>query len=119
MKRMQIALAALTIIASAWTTVEAASPVFVYRNRHMGEFNSWHAGYHSPSWGTPHAIVVPRRAHLQTQYGWGVTGTSMTPIYNEYQRPAGDIQGEMTYPTPAWPSHTDQFGGYYVRIRRH
>ena len=42
----------------------------------------------------------------------------MTPIYHQFRRSypgpfAGGGQG--FYPTPTWPSHTDQFGVYYVR----
>jgi hypothetical protein len=55
---------------------------------------------------------------MQTRWGWGVSQNTMTPIYHQYRRnyPGGlDFGGEPMYPTPYWPSHTDQFGVFYVR----
>jgi hypothetical protein len=86
---------------------------------------SWHAGYTHTGWGAPVALVVPPTARMQTRMGWGVSQSTMTPIYHQFERPypsamAADgtaVPGMCAplYPTPRWPSHTDQFGVYYVR----
>ena len=55
---------------------------------------------------------------MQTSMGWGVTQTEMRPIYHQFARPYpgdGAGQGVGFLSTPRWPSHTDQFGVYYVR----
>lgn len=97
----------------------AASPGFNARAAWVSRGVPWQKGYYDPAWGVPHAQVVPRRANLQTKWSWGVTGTSIEPIYNRFQRIPGAVDGEAFLPTPPWPSHTDQFGGYYVRAPRH
>ena len=85
---------------------------------------SWHAGYSHTAWGAPVALVVPPTARMQTRMGWGVSQTTMLPIYHQFERPypgamgaeGGAMPGGMPLnPTPRWPSHTDQFGVYYVR----
>ena len=48
----------------------------------------------------------------------GVTQTEMMPIYHQFRRPYpgdGAGMGVGFLSTPRWPSHTDQFGVYYVR----
>lgn len=78
----------------------------------------WHGEYSHTTWGGPVPLVVPPTAHLQTKMGWGVAQGGMSPIYHQYYR---NYQGEMEIngypfrPTPLWPSHTDQFGVYYIR----
>ena len=86
---------------------------------------SWHAGYYHTGWGAPVALVVPPTARMQTRMGWGVSQTTVTPIYHQFERPypaAQTADGAAVpgaclplRPTPRWPSHTDQFGVYYVR----
>jgi hypothetical protein len=85
---------------------------------------AWHAPYAYTPYGWPTALVVPPTAHMQTSYGWGVTNSQMTPIWHQFGPSAGNPEGLMgppgvfagpLYPTPYWPSHTDQFGVYYVR----
>ncbi len=86
---------------------------------------SWHAGYYHTGWGAPVAMVVPPTARMQTRMGWGVSQSTVTPIYHQFERPypsAMTADGTVMpgpcaplYPTPRWPSHTDQFGVYYVR----
>ena len=86
---------------------------------------SWHAGYYHTGWGAPVALIVPPTARMQTRMGWGVSQTTMTPIYHQFKRPYPGAIGAYPmampgmplplYPTPRWPSHTDQFGVYYVR----
>jgi hypothetical protein len=86
---------------------------------------SWHPGYYHTGWGAPVALVVPPTARMQTRMGWGVSQTTMTPIYHQFERPypsAVTADGSAVpgaclplRPTPRWPSHTDQFGVYSVR----
>ncbi len=83
---------------------------------------SWHASYTHTGWGAPVALVVPPTARMQTRTGWGVSQSRMTPIYHQFERPYPAAMSTTTpgmcaplYPTPRWPSHTDQFGVYYVR----
>ena len=90
---------------------------------HRAAARSWHAGYYHTQYGAPVALVVPPTARMQTRMGWGVSQTTMSPIYHQFERPypgpvAGAGAGGGAYPllaTPRWPSHTDQFGVYYVR----
>jgi hypothetical protein len=79
---------------------------------------SWHGPYYNRWWGGPVAVVVPPTAHMQTNWGWGVSQTTVTPIYHQFRRQyPGAIGGDVNalLPTPMWPSHTSQFGYYYVR----
>lgn len=89
----------------------------------MGQ--SWHAGYSHTGWGAPVALIVPPTARMQTRMGWGVSQSTMSPIYHQFERPypsapgaGGTVVSGPCLPlqsTPRWPSHTDQFGVYYVR----
>lgn len=82
---------------------------------------SWHAGYYHTQWGAPVAQVVPPTARTHTRWGWGVAQTTVQPLYHQFKRPyPGPVFAEAgmaspLLPTPRWPSHTDQFGVYYVR----
>jgi hypothetical protein len=78
----------------------------------------WHGSYYNIGWGSPIALIVPPTAHMQTNWGWGVSQSTMTPIYHQFQRAyPGDSEGGANafQATPFWPSHTSQFGVYYVR----
>lgn len=78
----------------------------------------WHADYYYAPWGAPVPLVVPPVSNMQRSMGWGVTQTSMQPIYHQFARPyPGESSGvgRQFRGTPRWPSHTDQFGVYYVR----
>ncbi len=118
MKPSQLLLSAL-MIATLTAPALAVTPYFNARSNRLAPGVMWHKSYYDPSWGVPYAQVVPRRANLQTKYSWGVTGMSVEPIYNQFQRIPGQVDGEVFRPTPRWPNHTDQFGGYYVRTPRH
>ena len=85
--------------------------------------SSWHAGYYHTEWGAPLALMVPPTARTQTRWSWGVAQTTVQPLYHQFKRPYpgppmgaqyGDASGSLL-PTPRWPSHTDQFGVYYIR----
>lgn len=79
---------------------------------------SWNGGYYHTAWGMPVAVVVPPTAELQTNWGWGVGNTRVTPICPQFQRNypgPGYYNRRQFSPTPPWPSDTTQFGAYYVR----
>ncbi|TVS13090.1 MAG: hypothetical protein EA424_21890 [Planctomycetaceae bacterium] len=84
---------------------------------------SWHAGYYHTETGAPLALMVPPTVRSQTRWSWGVAQSSVSPLYHQFKRPYpgpamghayGDSSGSLL-PTPRWPSHTDQFGVYYIR----
>jgi len=79
----------------------------------------WNGPYYHTEWGRPLALVVPPTAAMQTRWGWGVGQTTATPIYHQFARPyPGPYEQDPNMqfsPTPWWPSHTDQFGVYYIR----
>lgn len=79
----------------------------------------WHGNYYHTAHGYPVPLVVPPQSNMQTSWSWGVAQTSMRPIYHQYRRPyPGDYEGGVMgqfRSTPLWPSHTDQFGVYYIR----
>ena len=79
---------------------------------------SWHGPYYHTQTGYPLGLVVPPIAEMQTKMAWGVSQDEMVPIYHQVQRGYPGDYGGPTYslmPTPHWPSHTDQFGVYYIR----
>ena len=78
----------------------------------------WHGGYYNTQAGRPVAMVVPPNVNTQTRYGWGVGNNQVVPIYHQFGRNYDSSYNGGGYPllpTPAWPSHTDQFGTYYIR----
>jgi len=78
----------------------------------------WHAGYYHTAWGEPVALVVPPTSRMHREMGWGVAQSEMVPIYHQFTRDyPGEYEmgGSQLSPTPRWPSHTHQFGVYYVR----
>ena len=81
--------------------------------------HSWHAPYYYTAFGRPVPLIVPPTAHMQSRQGWGVTYNTTTPIYHQFRRPwSGPATGPAMggyHATPQWPSHTDQFGVYYIR----
>ena len=90
---------------------------------------TWHGAYAHSEYGGPVALAVPHRARKHTNYFWGNPSSNTTHIRSRFAAGAGG--GECgngggygggysggIYPTPAWPSHTDQFGVYYVRVPR-
>jgi len=86
----------------------------------------WHGHYRHTQYSQPLALVIPPTASRQTAWSWGVGNTTVTPTYHQFGRAypgAGPQPTGGPYwhprqrfaPTPRWPSHTDQFGVYYVR----
>ena len=107
------------VIVCALSTVETRAGG--HGNRVAARFSRvtpWHAPYYNTQYGAPVNLVVPPRASMQTTMQWGVSGTEMVPIYHQFARPyPGEAEpgSTMLSPTPRWPSHTDQFGVYYIR----
>jgi hypothetical protein len=86
--------------------------------RYYAAQRPWHGPYAYTQWGMPVAMVVPPTAKMHTSWSWGVAQSEMIPIYHQFHRDypgMGMIGGAEIYPTPYWPSHTDQFGVYPVR----
>jgi hypothetical protein len=80
----------------------------------------WHGQYYHTEYNRPVALVVPPTASNYTSWGWGVPSYRMMPLHHQFHRRypgnAGVAgAGFPLYPTPPWPSDTEQFGVYYVR----
>lgn len=76
----------------------------------------WHGSYYYLKTGQPTALIVPPTVTMQSNYSWGVSQNTMTPVYHQFSGAASNGGGGgMFYATPYWPSHTDQFGVYPVR----
>jgi hypothetical protein len=76
----------------------------------------WHGEYYYLKTGQPTALIVPPTVTMQSNYSWGVSQNTMTPVYHQFgQGPASGGGGGMFNATPYWPSHTNQFGVYPVR----
>lgn len=105
------------------TMHETASAVDFNGMRHVWNLNyaqnrPWHGNYYNQSYGQPLALVVPPTVSMRQTYSWGVSQNLMYPVYHQYGRNAsspGAAGPGQFQPTPNWPSHTDQFGVYYVR----
>ncbi|HTQ37756.1 MAG TPA: hypothetical protein VMJ32_01940 [Pirellulales bacterium] len=116
MKRI-FSCAAMTLVVCALcvSTMQAEQPQnYAYR---QAQVLPWHNGFYDPYWGEPIALVAPPNAEFQANYGWGVGGTRVAPIYHQFARPYpgyGGAGGLFT-PTPNNPSDTQQFGVYYIR----
>ncbi len=79
---------------------------------------AWHGNYYYLPYGQPTALVVPPTAHMRQTLSWGVSQNLMYPLNHQFGRSANSpgAQAPGSYmATPQWPSHTDQFGVYYVR----
>jgi hypothetical protein len=115
--RLMLALAALAVGAAFFgSEAQAQTPRANYNLRRASQY-PWHGGFAHTQWGQPVALVVPPTAHLQTKWGWGVTNTEIARIPHQFGRawPGPYAGGYGFLSTPNWPSHTDQFGVYYVR----
>ncbi|HEY2761278.1 MAG TPA: hypothetical protein VGI75_11055 [Pirellulales bacterium] len=109
--------AAMIFVATATSAITAKAElpqVYCYQ---QAQYLPWHNGYYDPAWGEPYALVVPPTAEFQANYGWGVCGTRVSPIYHQFGRPfpGFGVGGGAFRPTPLNPSDTQQFGVYYVR----
>ena len=114
-----------TLIVLALVVAMQADSAFGQGRRPVGAWRggvapmgSWHAGYYDPAWGMPIALVVPPKAEMETNWGWGVGNTRITPLYWQFYRnyPGPLFYDQRTFlPIPPWPSDTSQFGVYSVR----
>ena len=115
-------LAAMLAVWGATSTAEAGGRTRTHndiRARRFAFEQPWHGPYYHREYGAPVALVVPPTASAHTQWSWGVAQTRVMPTWHQFGRAyPGGVPGEYAgplYPTPAWPSHTDQFGVYPVR----
>jgi hypothetical protein len=121
MKRLLLCgVASIALSLIAGESASAGFPVWNHQGwaANRGQCLPWHNAYYHAAYGEPIGLVVPPTAEYQTQYGWGVGGTRVTPIYHQFGRPyPGANAGAYGYfyPTPAWPSDTNQFGVHYIR----
>jgi len=109
---------ALTAVAS--TGANAADPYATAQvwSHNFSMSQPWHGNYYHQMYGQPLALVVPPTAHMRQTFSWGVSQNLMYPIHHQYGRSAnspGVAPTGQFRATPPWPSHTDQFGVYYVR----
>jgi hypothetical protein len=116
MKRICFVAAIVLAACGVANLARAENPqVYAYR---QAQVLPWHNGFYDPYWGEPLALVVPPTAEFQCNYGWGVGGTRVSPIYHQFGRPFAGYYGVgdgRFLPTPVQPSDTQQFGVYYVR----
>jgi hypothetical protein len=109
-------IAAAVAVALSCIATSRAEPIQRLSWRIVANRTPWDRGYYDPAWGQPHALVVPPTAERQSNYQWGVCGTTSTPIYHQFRRPLPSVYiGGGYQPMPVQPSSTDQFGVYYVR----
>ncbi len=115
-----LAALATALCASFWSaSADAESPRIAERwaQRHARS-TSWHGDYYHTSYGRPVALVVPPTATTYTSLGWGVAQSEVRPLHHQFRRlyPGAEVGRDGHFlPTPPWPSHTDQFGVYYIR----
>jgi hypothetical protein len=122
MKRSILSLIAIAALSSlfAASSAKAGDPYAATQlwSNQVAAQRAWHGNYYYLPYGQPTALVVPPTAHMRQTFSWGVSQNLMYPLNHQYGRnatapgalPAGSFQA-----TPHWPSHTDQFGVYYVR----
>ena len=121
MKQLLLTAAVATTLAlSAGQQAEARHPLFRPRvtPAQVASTYAWHGDYYNMQYRAPVALVVPPTAHMHTQYSWGASQNLMYPIHHQFQYGApgpGNAGLGAFRATPPWPSHTDQFGVYYVR----
>ncbi|MEM9643893.1 MAG: hypothetical protein AAF989_02770 [Planctomycetota bacterium] len=122
MLRRTLLVAALlsSVFALSSNQAQAGDPFAVTNvwNYNFAASKPWHGNYYYLPTGQPTALVVPPTAHMRQTYSWGVSQNKMYPIYHQFGRSAnrpGALPAGSFRPTPHWPSHTDQFGLYYVR----
>lgn len=122
-RKLLIGLVVFAAAQSLPATQETASGSDIYGMTHVWNLNyaqnrPWHGNYYNQSYGHPTALVVPPTVSMRQTYSWGVSQNLTHPVYHQYGRnassPGAAGRGQFQ-PTPNWPSHTDQFGVYYVR----
>jgi len=120
-RRILIACGALAaLIATNQPTANAGDPYAMTQvwAHNFSMDRPWHGGYYNQVHGQPLALIVPPTAHMRQTLSWGVSQNLMYPVHHQFGRSAnspGAARRGSFRPTPNWPSHTDQFGVYYVR----
>lgn len=116
-------LAVLVIAGTSAPATPSAQAADIYGMTHVWNLNyaqtrPWHGSYYYAPYGQPTALVVPPTVSMRQTYAWGVSQNLMYPVHHQFgrnaSRPGAAAPGQFL-PTPNWPSHTDQFGIYYVR----
>lgn len=122
MKRYLLSVLAVVAVATlaAVPTAQAADPYAATQlwSNQMAAQRAWHGNYYYLPYGQPTALVVPPNVHSRQTLSWGVSQNLMYPLNHQFGRNAtapGALPTGSFLPTPHWPSHTDQFGVYYVR----
>lgn len=116
MKRYCLLLFTLAIVSCITSTCSAGG--YGHYDRAARWYNatrSWHGPYQNVEWGRPVALILPPTVNMQTEYGWGVGRTRMSPINHQFARPYALPNSSQTWPTPVYPWDTTQFGIYGVR----
>jgi len=120
-RRILFALAAIAALTATLSDrADATDPYAVAQvwSHNFAMDRPWHGNYYNQTYGQPLALVVPPTAHMRQTFSWGVSQNHMYPIHHQFGRsasfPRAAAAGQFQ-PTPPWPSHTDQFGVYYVR----
>ena len=112
------AIASLTLVGSARLTAGDPYAMAQVWAHNFSMNHPWHGPYYNQMYGQPLALVVPPTAHMRQTFSWGVSQNLMYPVHHQFWRsansPGAAARGSF-YATPQWPSHTDQFGVYYVR----
>ncbi|TWU19672.1 hypothetical protein [Allorhodopirellula heiligendammensis] len=87
-------------------------------NMNYAQTRPWHGNYYYAPYGQPTALVAPPTVSMRQTYSWGVSQNLMYPVHSQFGRSAtqpGAAAPGQFLATPNWPSHTDQYGIYYVR----
>lgn len=117
-KKLLLALATVFVGTGLTSVVaEAGNPMNAWAQR-RADSTPWHGNYYYLPYGHPTALVVPPNVHTRQTYSWGVSQNLNHPVTHQFGRNAsspGAYPAGSFRPTPHWPSHTDQFGVYYVR----
>lgn len=120
---MRTIILSVVAIAAALCTAPKAQAFDPYAEVQLRQYNAqmnrpWHGGYYAQQYGQPTALVVPPTVRTRQTLSWGVSQNLMYPVEHQFGRsansPGAAVPGQFR-PTPIWPSHTDQFGYYYVR----
>lgn len=120
-KRLVQCVAAVAVLTAISSTQANAGDPYAYTDNwaySAAQTYPWHGPYYHQQYGAPVAMVVPPTAHMRQTYSWGVSQNLMYPIHHQFGRnyPGyGNTGSNGFWATPHWPSHTDQFGVYYVR----
>lgn len=122
MKRYLLSVLAVVAMATGASapTAKAGDPYAATQlwSNQMAAQRAWHGNYAYLPYGQPTALVVPPNVHSRQTLSWGVSQNLMYPLNHQFGRNAtapGALPAGSFRSTPHWPSHTDQFGVYYVR----